>query len=150
MILFVEGLSDDLFVNNAVKKMKPNTCIKVYEYAEKRKKYTTNYIKALNKMYNNNTGIHYLFLADNDSCIYPNQKIGIIANSYPDILMENIVIVENEIESWYMAGLDRKACKKLKIKWEEDPDNVTKEIFKKSLGRRNRLEICPKFFPITR
>ena len=76
LIIFVEGLSDELFVKDIVKKRRPDICIKIYKYAKKPKEDIVKYIKALNKM-NDNSFTYYLFLADNDSCKYPQQKIDI-------------------------------------------------------------------------
>ncbi len=143
LIIFVEGLSDELFVQDIVKKRRPDICIKIYKYAKKPKEDIVKYIKALNKM-NDNSFTYYLFLADNDSCKYPQQKIDIIIKSYPNIRSENIIIVENEIESWYMAGIDKKACKKLKIVWKKVPAKITKENFQKLIGKRSRFEILPE------
>ena len=48
---------------------------------------------------------------------------------HPNIDKDKIIVVIKEIESWYLAGLDNKACKQLKIKNFANTDNITKEKF---------------------
>ena len=44
--------------------------------------------------------------------------------------------------SGFLSG--RLICKKLKIEWQKQPDKMTKEHFKKLIGKRNRIEILPE------
>jgi hypothetical protein len=41
-----------------------------------------------------------------------------------------MIIVVKEIESWYLAGLDEKACRELRIRCFDNTDSITKEDFK--------------------
>ncbi|MHC4361138.1 MAG: hypothetical protein ACYSTN_10185, partial [Planctomycetota bacterium] len=50
--------------------------------------------------------------------------------------INNVIVIVKEIESWYLAGLDSKNCKKLGIKVFRKTDNITKEQFDKLRPRK--------------
>ncbi len=62
-----------------------------------------------------------------------------------------IIIVEKEIESWYLAGLKKCECCRFNIPFLEDTNDVTKDIFKQMAAKAKlseltfRLEILPNF-----
>ena len=47
-----------------------------------------------------------------------------------------IIVVVKEIESWYLAGLDNKVCKQLKIKNFPNTEKVTKEEFNSLIPKK--------------
>lgn len=141
LYFFVEGLSDEIFINNIIKKVIPDIEIKIIQYAEDKKEKTINYLNSLNSMINDNGNINYYFIADNDSSLpYPDRKISIIKKRYKTVKEENIIIVEKEIENWYLAGITKKTSKKLNLNKIKDINEITKEGFKKLLKNWNIME----------
>ena len=72
---------------------------------------------------------------------------------HPNIDKSKIIVVIKEIESWYLAGLDNKVCRQLKINNFADTDNVTKEKFnalipKKFTSRIDFMSEILKYFSI--
>jgi hypothetical protein len=56
---------------------------------------------------------------------------------FENVDKDNIMIVIKEIESWYLAGLDKGACKRLGIAEFKNTEKVTKQRFD-SLWRRSK------------
>jgi len=140
LYFFVEGLSDEIFINDITKNVIHSIEIKIIQYAEEKK--TTYYLKSLNSMINNNCNINYYFIADNDSSLpYPDRKISIIKKKFKTVIEENIIIVQEEIENRYLAGITKKASKKLNLNKIKNTNEITKESFKKLLKNRNIIEV---------
>lgn len=109
-------------------------------------------------------GNDYIFVADmdshgrNDLCatkrlkkLCKAQRKEQILKNHPCISEGKIILTIEEIESWYLAGLDKESCKELGIKYHVSTDEVTKEQFL-SLMPDNynseiyfRMEILSKF-----
>ena len=108
----------------------------IVQYAQKKKEKIIQWINGVS----NNAGYCCLFFADADRCdIF--EKVNLILDNYGKIRRENIFIVQQEIESWYLAGLDLESCKRLKIRNFDNTDNITKEQFNSMINTRNsRIE----------
>ena len=63
-------------------------------------------------------------------------KIEKVAQKYPMVDKSKIRIVQREIESWYLAGLDKINCTKYKIKYLERTDEVSKEKFDSMIPKK--------------
>jgi hypothetical protein len=148
LIIFVEGEYDELFANSIIVKKFEQTMlfdhISVFKWCKKERDLVNKYVISLHEMNCEDNSYDYIFLTDLDSPIFrcvSAKKIKVIEN-FPDISINNIVIVVNEIEGWYLAGISDKTRKKLGIKSDKfhliDPNTVLKEIFE--------IQIKPKKF----
>jgi len=126
LFILVEGNDDEKFFNKILvpKFQKRYSTIKIIKYATMKKEKVDNYIKGIKAM-----GADYIYLTDiNDSpCVTAKKEK--TQKKHQNIDKNKIIVVIKEIESWYLAGLDNKACKQLKIKNFANTDNVTKEKF---------------------
>ena len=73
---------------------------------------------------------NYIFIADIDNSPCKTAKKEELRRKIPNLEQNKVIIVVKEIESWYLAGLDEKACKKLRIECFDNTDSITKENFK--------------------
>ena len=126
LFLWVEGNDDERFFERAIIpkiKEKYNT-VQIIKYATMKREKTDNFIKSIEAM-----GADYIYFADinnSHSIMDKKEKIQLM-HKYID--PNKIIIVIKEIESWYLAGLNNKACNQLKIDNIETTDNITKEKF---------------------
>ena len=126
LFIWVEGDDDEKFFNKILvpKFQKRYSTIKIIKYATMKKERVDNYIKGIKAM-----RADYIYLMDiNDfPCITAKKEK--TQKKHQNIDKDKIIVVVKEIESWYLAGLDNKVCKQLKIKNFANTDNVSKEKF---------------------
>ena len=120
LFLFVEGSDDKRFFESYYK----NQDIKIILYATETNKSIYGYIKSIEKLHNSD----YLFFADADGTTI-DAKTEIIHKKYPMCDKSKIRIVQREIESWYLAGVNLSSCNKYKIKYFPRTDDISKEKF---------------------
>ena len=148
LYVFVEGNDDERFFNRILssKLQEKYSGVKIIKYAKLKKERVDNFIKSIEAM-----GADYIYLTDiNDSPCVTAKKEG-THSKYKNIDNNKMIVVIKEIESWYLAGLDNKACKQLKIKNFANTDNVTKEEFNALIPKKftsridSMLEILKNF-----
>ncbi|WP_243345454.1 DUF4276 family protein [Parabacteroides sp. FAFU027] len=131
LYIFVEGPDDERYINQVIKPILKDQYndIKVIKYAKLPKVVVQNYIKTFNKQQSSD----YLFLCDmdargNSTCITKRKEKeqGIFGNVIDN---DKMVIVKEEIESWYLAGITSDHLQKFKIKPFTDTQSITKEEF---------------------
>lgn len=120
LFIFVEGSDDKRFFESYYSSID----IKTILYANMTTKEISNYIKSIKSLKN----ADYIFFADADGASIED-KIDTISKKYPACEKTKIRIVQWEIESWYLAGLDSSKCLKYKIKYLSHTDGVSKEKF---------------------
>ena len=89
----------------------------------------------------------YICVGDIDDVPCVTSKKERITDDFDEkITKDKIIIVIKEIESWYLAGLDEKASKKLHIRKKiETTDNVIKEHFNQLIPKKmSRIEFMRK------
>lgn len=154
LYIFVEGDYDEEFFKKILipKLEEEYSYIKIVQYAQKPKKfeYIKKFIRSILSM-----DAEYIFVADIDDFPCVTAKKQKIQNKLRNIDEERIIVVIKEIESWYLAGLDNTACKKLGIRTHRnDTNNITKEQFngliipKKDNSRVNLISEILKNFSI--
>jgi hypothetical protein len=80
---------------------------------------------------------NYIFTADIDRAKCISTKKDYIKSKVTNIDLSNIVVVIQEIESCYLAGLDDDSCKSLGIKLKENTtDFITKEDFNRLIPKK--------------
>jgi hypothetical protein len=101
--------------------------VKIIKYREVKREKIDTYIKSIKSM--NNT---YLYLTDFDYGPCTSHIKDDIRKQLPNTTNDRIIVVKRQIESWYAAGLDNSACRKLKIHF-NDTEVITKEQFRQSM-----------------
>lgn len=134
LFIFVEGPDDERFVNKVILPhlQTKYSFIKLIKYATM----TKMAIEALIKTCKQKMSYDYLFMCDMDArgdasyCITSRKSKA--QNKYGQLLeTSKIIIVKEEIESWYLAGITTEQATRLKIKLVEDTSLTTKEEFVK-------------------
>jgi len=133
LFIWVEGDDDERFFNKILspKFQEKYDTVKIIRYAKLKKEKVDNFIKSIKAM-----GADYIYLTDinNSPCVTAKKEE--TQKKHPNIDKDRIIAVIKEIESWYLAGLDNKACKQLKINNFANTDNVTKEKFNALIPRK--------------
>lgn len=119
LFVFVEGSDDRRFFEHYYE----STKVKIISYKSMTNKKIASYIETANAL-----KYDYLFFADADGATVE-QKAEKVSQKYPMVDKTKIIIVQQEIESWYLAGLNKANCTKYKIKYLERTDEVSKEKF---------------------
>ena len=125
---FVEGEKDEMFFKN----MFGSCNVDFYKYTTKSLGHVNKYIYSIKAMHE-----PYIFFADADgaSCA---DKRRILLEKYNQLEENYLHIVQYEIESWFLAGIDKDFCDKNKIKpYYSNTNNVTKEMFLSSIKEYN-------------
>jgi hypothetical protein len=139
--VLLEGNDDDRFFEGVIRPIFENTydSVRPWQYAQKQIKKAKNFLRAIKSM-----GSDYFFWGDINSLPCVTAKKNRIKRRYgAGIDINNVIIVVKEIESWYLAGLDDKARKKLGIRTFHNTDNITKEEFNNLIPNRfdSRIDI---------
>jgi hypothetical protein len=131
---FVEGKDDKRFVEKVIV---PKCGIKYYrtiEYRQLRKEKVEAFYESEVQ-----AGRICIMLCDKDGEPCFTQKKNRISSVYTCIPGNRILVAERQIDCWYFAGLDRKACQKLKLdirvcsgikakeEWQEIIDSLEKD-----------------------
>jgi hypothetical protein len=128
LFICVEGPSDRSFFQIVVEPRLRNRYERViiWEYSGKSKKERRVFIRGVQA----NRQADYLWVGDLDDkpCVSAkkNDLIERVGQSLDDA---KIVVVVKEIESWYLAGLDRDGCEKMDLRERRNTDSLTKEEF---------------------
>ena len=145
LFILLEGDDDERFFEN-VKPLfqKRYPWIKPWKYSQKPRKHekTVNFINSINSM-----KADYIYVRDlNDAPCITAKKEKITRELDHIVIEDKILVVVKEIESWYLAGLDEKALKKLGIRKRiRTTDNVTKEEFNQLIPKNMpRIEFMRK------
>lgn len=154
--IFVEGNDDKRFFDNLI-------VPKIYErYKCKCKVFVIPYQQRKNTDIKNNivryaksNNMNYVFLADLDSQNYLSfkEKIKHCQDIYPELDYEKIFIVVEEIESWYLSGIDN--AKEIFSEFEipGNTDDISKENFEEMIRKSKKFnsklefmeQICKDF-----
>ena len=126
LFIFVEGVDDKRFFNAYY----GQNNVSIIQYKSMPNKKIASYINS-----SRNLGIDYLFFADADGTTVE-KKLEKVVKKYPMVDKAKIRIVQQEIESWYLAGLDKNNCAKYRIKYLERTDTVSKEKFDSMIPKK--------------
>jgi len=131
--IFVEGNDDARFIEHLFEKLGVKIKHPPVKYAQKPKEKMENYIRSIKSMESS-----YIFLVDINNAPCVTAKKEQICHEVRHIDENKIFVVIKEIESWYLAGLDEKAAKKLGIKGKipKTTDEVTKEQFNSLIPKK--------------
>ncbi len=135
LYVWVEGPDDARFFTGVLDPLfkRSYPLIKVIEYARMKDVKIANYLKSIIA-----TGDCYIFFTDFDNNVCVSSTKQQLINKKINLDNKKIIVVKNEIESWYLAGLNLRDSKHLKIKKLQCTDEITKEKFLKIME-------CAKF-----
>lgn len=138
LYIWVEGNKDFRFFDSVLKPLFENKYgyVQIIEYRKMKKDKTINYLESIISMC-----ADYIFFVDINA--YPDEesrKRG-LKRKYGKIEENRIIVVEKEIESWYLAGLDAENSKRLGVTHLENTDNIVKEKFNTMKPQRFDSEI---------
>lgn len=150
LFILVEGLNDKRFFDKKIKPIleKKYDLVEVREYADRKREKLKKFLKSIEDM-----KADYLYVGDINSTPCVTKKKQKIQGKFRNIDKGKIIVVIKEIESWYLAGLNEKNSKKLRIRFLKNTEKVTKQQFKVLKPKKFtseidfRLEIL-KFFSI--
>lgn len=133
--IWVEGPSDVQFFDGVVKPIFEQHYgqVIVREYSEMERKECCGYIKAIKR-----ANDHYLCVTDMDTapCVTERKRL-VKERRFGNLVNEDrMVVVKLEIEGWYLAGLSKDSCSKLRIRFMGDTNSLTKEQCENLIGRR--------------
>ncbi len=136
LYILIEGDDDERFFERIIKPefQKIYDHVQLYKYASRPSKIIENFVKSINKM-----NADYIVAADiNHSPCITKKKETLISKKIGNVNEDKIIVVIKEIESWYMAGLEKKSKKEIGIKHEE---SSTEDLSKKKFN-----QVIPKKF----
>jgi hypothetical protein len=133
LYLWVEGPDDERFVERVVVPLLETEAdfIKIVPYARQTKKWIANFFKSIKAM-----GAAYIFFVDNDRSPCVTARKQKMAEKYPRVDEDWIQVVVEEIESWYLAGLDEERSEELGMPRFRATDAVSKEQFDALIPKR--------------
>jgi len=132
--VLLEGNDDERFFERVIKPIFENTYdfVRPWQYAQKRAEKVKNFLRSIKSI-----GSDYFFWGDINSLPCVTAKKTRIKRRYgARVDIDNVIIVVQEIESWYLAGLDNKSCKELGLRIFRSTDNITKEQFNSLMPKK--------------
>lgn len=120
LFVFVEGPDDERFITSILSGYN----IKVVKYAHEKKDSINSYIRSIRHIPN----CDYIVICDIDLKSLKQKKDEILS-LFPDCETDKIIVSIAEIESWYIAGVDKSTAQAMKIKYMCCTDTITKEKF---------------------
>lgn len=134
LYIWVEGFDDEIFFQRVICPLLEERYdyIQIIKYSGKNQTWQKNFLKNIDIMNDN-----YVFTADIDRAKCISTKKDSIKSKVTNIDESKIIVVIQEIESWYLAGLDDDACRLLGIKLKDNStDFITKEDFNRLIPKR--------------
>ncbi|HEY9691855.1 MAG TPA: hypothetical protein V6D15_06605 [Oculatellaceae cyanobacterium] len=127
LFIWVEGRDDERFINQVICPLlnKKYNYIKIIKYAEETQIWRDNVFRSILQMQ-----AEYIFVADINSAKCITDKKSKLQKLYKNLDANKIIVVSNEIESWYLSGLDESLYKKVGIStYHNNTEQITKEKF---------------------
>ena len=156
IFVFVEGKDDSRFINFVLVdffNLNKSIILKAIPYKNKAR---VNTVKLIKQIIETGSG-DYIFLSDLDRHTYPcvtsrkNSRIKEFHNpEYDDLDFEKIFIVVEEIESWYVAGIDTSLKQFKNLDIPDNTDTFTKEQFDELISNSNFSSRIDFFMEIVR
>lgn len=133
LFILVEGGDDIRFFGRIVKPLLVNryNSVEILPYACIRREKVNRLLKSVRQMNND-----YIFVSDIDFEHSVRDKKQILYYRFSEIDGSSIVIVIQEIESWYLAGLPPDTAQRMGVPSYESTDMITKEDFNRMVPAR--------------
>jgi len=138
LYIWVEGKRDKKFFERVVKsgfeRIYGRGRVHIRQYRPKKDKEVVGLIKNFKAVGNDCIGVTDI----NSAPCVTKRKEEKQEKEFVNVDKDSIMIVVKEIESWYLAGLDKSACQKLGVAEFENTEMITKHKFD-SLLRRSKI-----------
>jgi hypothetical protein len=133
LFIFVEGGDDIRFFGRLVKPLiiQRYQSVELIAYACIKREKINKFLRSLAKL-----GHDYIFVADIDCEPSVEAKKHVLTCRFSDLGNDHVVIVIQEIESWYLAGLNDEASAKLGVPCLDLTNTITKEDFNRMIPYR--------------
>jgi len=133
LYLFVEGDDDErFFAKVIVPLLEPRyRSVHIVKFACMKRVNVSRLIRSIRRMNDD-----YLLFADIDNELGVKAKKHILMKRFDALNSPNIVVIIQEIESWYLAGLDEAAERDLSLPHHLSTDSLSKEYFNSRIPRR--------------
>jgi hypothetical protein len=135
LFIFVEGSDDVRFFETIIKPRFEHAfdSVELITFACTKSVKVDRFIRGINAMHHS-----YIIVTDIDLESSVHAKKNVILSRFNEADYQNIMVIIQEIESWYLAGIDDGGAKALGIHAPARTDFVTKEHF---------LRLIPHFYP---
>ncbi|HUU76361.1 MAG TPA: hypothetical protein VMW63_09800 [Methanoregulaceae archaeon] len=132
LFIFIEGNDDERFFKRIVRPLLESRyqSIELIMYACMKSVRVCRFIKGISSM-----GHDFILVADIDQEPGVKAKKKAIRNRFCNVDEADIVVIIEEIESWYLAGVDDRSARKLGIRPPRNTDRTTKEDFNRKIPR---------------
>jgi hypothetical protein len=139
LFILVEGNDDQRFFSRIIKPLlAPRyASVELVMYACMKRTRICKFINTIRAM-----GHEFILVADNDLEPSIRVKKGVIQERICAVDPGEIMVIVQEIESWYLAGIDRESARVLGIKPPQFTDQVTKERFNRHIPKRYSSRIA--------
>jgi len=126
LFLLIEGDDDQRFFETVIKPRfeKKYSSVAIWKYAQQKRKKVGAFLRSIKSM-----GADYVYSSDINRSPCVMHKKQEIQGRLKTIDSDKIVVLIQEIESWYLAGLDTAASKRLGIPTYKTTNDLTKEDF---------------------
>jgi hypothetical protein len=133
LFILVEGNDDERFFKRIILPLFLSwyDSVEVIMYACMKSEKVCKFIRSITSLHND-----FILVADIDHAHNVRVKKGILMHRFCSIDPDRIFVIVQEIESWYLAGLDDLASKRLGLRPLRSTNHVTKEIFNQRIPRK--------------
>lgn len=150
-VFFVEGDSDMRFVEDVIEPELERPDINTITYSEEPDSHINNLVETFQQMYRD-TYLLRDFDKGKEDCKNIHDRKQYVQKKFEDIKLNRIIVVKDEIEGWYLAGIDSEARSTLGIKVPDNTENIGEDEFKQKLHESDfesevnfQLEIIDRF-----
>jgi hypothetical protein len=132
--VFLEGDDDERFIKRIIYPLLINrhAIVKIIKYSREEIIKINKYVHTINQV----ESWDYVFLTDIDLVTCIANKKQYIGEKYSSLDPSKIIIVVKEIEGWYLAGINDKFRRSVKIKGFRETNGLTKESFRALIPRK--------------
>lgn len=135
-VFLVKGGADKRFIENIIVPEVDHRKTNVIEYSEDPDTHVNDLIYAFHGMYRD-----LYLLRDFDfgkqGCSTISDRKDFVEGKFGELNRDEIIIVKDEIEGWYLAGIRKKDEKRFGISVPNNTENIGKRAFKEKLGNSN-------------
>jgi hypothetical protein len=132
LFIFVEGSDDHRFFSRVIVPLLEGeyASVELVTYASMKSVKVCRFVRSITAMDHD-----FILCADIDQERNVKAKKAVLKSRFCVLSNDHIVVIIQEIESWYLAGLDDKAQKHLSLRSYRSTNHITKEIFNRMIPR---------------
>jgi hypothetical protein len=133
--ILIEGDDDERFFNRVVRPLvEERYClVKLWKYAQKKRQKVKGLIRSIGAM-----GAEFVYVKDLCRAPCVTARKGKVIEKFGEVIpADRIIIVAEEIEGWYLAGVDEATSRKLRIRLRiGSTDGITKQEFRRLIPEK--------------